>query len=236
MQKLAGVYDYKQDLNIDNITEMLRYVLGIVDKDNSEFNGDYVRELREYLYKTDVLIEYIRYAGKMSLEVYLFTQPGFRYYQTRQLLQVLKNDVSFRNLDKEYQSLLLTKIIEGVEGDLIEHTVISSCLRFAKSQSNILVTQFTAINQGEWDMVIMDDEKMDIYEIKRSDTCNENQSKWLTDVEMKQEGERLFGKPIRKRVVLYRGQNSIVTRKGYEIEYRNIDSFLINLDNSLYLT
>ena len=85
MHKLAGVYDYKQDLNIDNITEMLRYVLGIVDKDNSEFNGDYVRELREYLYKTDVLIEYIRYAGKMSLEVYLFTQPGFRYYQTRQL-------------------------------------------------------------------------------------------------------------------------------------------------------
>lgn len=236
MQKLAGVYDYKQDLNIDNITEMLRYVLGIVDKDNSEFNGDYVRELREYLYKTDVLIEYIRYAGKMSLEVYLFTQPGFRYYQTRQLLQVLKNDVSFRNLDKEYQSLLLTKIIEGVEGDLIEHTVISSCLRFAKSQSNIQVTQFTAINQGEWDMVIMDDEKMDIYEIKRSDTCNENQSKWLTDMEMKQEGERLFGKPIRKRVVLYRGQNSIVTRKGYEIEYLNIDSFLINLDNSLYLT
>lgn len=93
-----------------------------------------------------------------------------------------------------------------------------------------------AINQGEWDMVIMDDEKMDIYEIKRSDTCNENQSKWLTDMEMKQEGERLFGKPIRKRVVLYRGQNSIVTRKGYEIEYRNIDSFLINLVNSLYLT
>ena len=139
-------------------------------------------------------------------------------------------------MDKEYQSLLLTKIIEGVEGDLIEHTVISSCLHFAKSQSNIQVTQFTAINQGEWDMVIMDDEKMDIYEIKRSDTCNENQSKWLTDMEMKQEGERLFGKPIRKRVVLYRGQNSIVTRKGYEIEYRNIDSFLINLDNSLYLT
>ena len=78
------------------------------------------------------------------------------------------------------------------------------------SKNDFIITQYTPAGVGEWDLVIGNSSEMDIYEVKRSNTCNEYQTKWLTDLTMKDIGERFFRRKIRKRIVLYTGNDLIV--------------------------
>jgi hypothetical protein len=229
IEKLADVYNYHDELNSDTITDMYRYMLGIVKNDDSEFCEEYIDQVFKFLMDINVFTQYKRLVNNKYHDVFLYTQPGLRYYQSTVLLNALRVDDSFMELDIQYRDLFLKKVMEGIEGDIIEHIVLATCLREAK-KSNIKVTQLTC-NYGEWDMVIYkdDSEVMDIYEIKRSFEQDNRQCNWLIDADMQEYGEKILGKRVRRRFVLYNGETTTITINGIEISYINIEEFLKNL-------
>ena len=88
---------------------------------------------------------------------------------------------------------------------------------------NVFKLQFS---DGEFDMVISDTFKKEseIYEIKYSTNALKEQARHLMNKEKCQSAEFSFGK-IRKKVVLYRGENKVIDG----ITYQNIEDYLNNL-------
>lgn len=229
-EKLADVYNYHDELNTNTITDMYRYMLGIVKNDDSEFCEEYIEQVFQFLIDINVFTQYKRLVNNKYHDVFLYTQPGLRYYQSTVLLNALKVDDSFMKLDVQYRELFLKKVREGIEEDIIEHIVLATCLREVRN-SNTNVTQLTC-NYGEWDMVIYEEDSgvMDIYEIKRSFEQDNRQYNWLVDSDMQEYGEKILGTRVRRRFVLYNGETTTVTINGIEIEYINIDKFLKSLN------
>ena len=225
IQKLADVFDYEHTLDIDNIEAFVAYMLHVVRQEQSIIDREYLNELIGFLIDLDVVVKYDRDNGVNTMNVVLFTQPGLRYYQTEILIEALRYNNSFAKLDRQFQDLLIEKIIQGIEGDLIEHEVLASCIKHYMQSAHILQVSDQETN-GEWDMVIAYEEFMDIYEIKRSDKRVENQCRWLVDERMRAKYERRLHRTIRDRYVLYRGEDADLMHKNYRIKYRNVETYL----------
>ena len=98
--------------------------------------------------------------------------------------------------------------------------------KLAKKNNRVFKLQFSV---GEFDMVITypDTLETEIFEIKYSKESAKEQIRFLIDDEKCKQTEFQFGK-IRKKTVLYRGEDKIIDG----IFYKNIEEYLCELYNS----
>lgn len=223
-QMLEHIFDIDNVLDTEEVEERVRYKLSIVKDFDAEITEPYVEELTEFLVEIGVIKMYVRYVGKKKREVPIFIQPGLRYHQTIALVNALRETESFYDIPFKVREELCRKIIEGVEGNLLEHEVLLSCLMKCQNKREE-VTQITYLGK-EIDMIVHDDYTIDMYEVKRSSGKSEEQYKWLVDKEFNDYIEAMWGGRIRNRIVLYLGEDDSVKVNGMEIRYQNMNQFL----------
>ena len=213
----------------DSLSALYQLIDDLVEKEIhylflDEITESYVEELTEFLVEIGVIKMYVRYVGKKKREVPIFIQPGLRYHQTIALVNALRETESFYDIPFKVREELCRKIIEGVEGNLLEHEVLLSCLMKCQNKREE-VTQITYLGK-EIDMIVHDDYTIDMYEVKRSSGKSEEQYKWLVDKEFNDYIEAMWGGRIRNRIVLYLGEDDSVKVNGMEIRYQNMNQFL----------
>ena len=228
MQLLEAVFDIDSSLDTEEVEDRIRYKLSIVKETRDEFSNEYIEELKDFLVEIGVIKMYSRYIctekRTKRVEVPLFVQPGLRYNQTVALINSLCETSSFWDIPKNIREQLQQKIIEDVEGNLIEHEVIlSELVKYAGK--NIEVTQLS-YESKEVDMLIHNDNTLCIFEIKRNQNDIDDQAKWLINAEINNCIEKLFGMKINKRIVLYLGEDKTKEINGKKVFYRNINNFL----------
>ncbi len=228
MQLLEAVFDIDSSLDTEEVEDRIRYKLSIVKETRDEFSNEYIEELKDFLVEIGVIKMYSRYIctekRTKRVEVPLFVQPGLRYNQTVALINSLCETSSFWDIPKNIREQLQQKIIEDVEGNLIEHEVIlSELVKYAGK--NIEVTQLS-YESKEVDMLIHNDTTLCIFEIKRNQNDIDDQAKWLINAEINNCIEKLFGMKINKRIVLYLGEDKTKEINGKKVFYRNINNFL----------
>lgn len=223
-QLLEHIFDIDSVLDTEEVEERVRYKLSIVKDFDAEITESYIEELTEFLVEIGVIKMYVRYVGRKKREVPIFIQPGLRYHQTIALVNALRETESFYDIPFKVREELCRKIIEGVEGNLLEHEVLLSCLMKYQNKREE-VTQISYLGK-EIDMIVHDDYTIDMYEVKRSSGKSEEQYKWLVDNELNYYIEAMWGGRIRNRTVLYLGENDLVMVNGMEIRYQNMNQFL----------
>lgn len=229
-QLMSSVFNIDNSLDIEEIEDRVRYKLGIVKYCDAELNNSYLEELKEFLEELGIIKYYKRYVGTSKLlktiDVPLFVQPGLRYHQTIALVNALCESKSFYTIIKKQRDLFLRKIIEDVEGNLLEHEVILSFLKKYETNHEVEITQLT-YNTKEIDLIVKTEDKVYLFEIKRSSKIVENQAKWLVNKEICDYiEENMYSQKIDKRIVLYLGKDSKVMINGVEVFYKNIETFL----------
>lgn len=227
-QLLEKIFEIDETLNTEEVEDNVRYKLSIVRDFDAEISDKYVQELKDFLIDIGTIKMYHRYVctkrNIRKLEVPIFVQPGLRYNQTAALLNSLCETPSFFEIPKQVRDLFKNKIIEDVEGNLIEHEVIlSNLMRHAGKE--IEVTQLM-YESKEIDMIIHNSSTVYLFEIKRNKNALEEQAKWLTNKEICDCIEQIFGYKVNKKVVLYLGEDTTKTIAGETIYYKNINSFL----------
>lgn len=240
-------YSYNE-LDKEELKQKLMKKLSIINNNEIKVKENILKELKDVLKEINVFEEYNKINLGEEKKVYLFTQNGLRYKQAEELIKILKRDNDFNKYDDIKKNFLTTKIEETICGMILEHTVINACLEtknYTKQKAKgklskipYKITQITK-NNGEWDMVIYNDKIKDIYEIKLSNKQDEYQYRWLIDEAMEEDDDIYskydIGKKTRNRIVLYLGKDTNVevkTKNGkkMKIQYKNIEKFLLNLD------
>lgn len=205
----------------DEVLKILKDKLKIKDVSDGKVSQDCVDELENFLEELDVIRFYTRYQEKRkrgvstlnSIKVPLFLQPGLRYRQTLTLIESLGEADSY-------------KLIEDIEGQLLEQTVIIDHLIRYKD-TPVMVTQILR-NGQEIDMLLFnkDTKEIVLFEIKRSSKQVDRQCKYLVNKEFNSYIEEQFGGNITGRIVLYTGKDCNVSIEGLDVYYKNIDKYL----------
>ena len=153
-----------------------------------------------------------------------------RFCQAQVLVYSLMQDEVFGTFDIDIRDIITEKILEDVQGRMLEDIVFLETKRFYRNKRNVFKLKFAS---GEFDMVVQDrlNKQCEIYEIKHSKEISSSQYRHISNTEKLEETERQFGKVIRK-CVLYRG---VSQKLENGIEYRNIEDYLLG-SNSLDLT
>ena len=186
--------------NSEQIVSLLMNALEILNKKEREIpiSEEAIKEIEEYLYLLDVLkdINYVNIATNYLEKRKVFVEPGLRYAQGTELLEILMNDEEVSKLPREIKTIIKEKLISDIKGRLLEEIV-----QYHTSINNICFKAIFPV--GEYDMVVVnDDEKyIDLYEIKYSTTIDKRQYIKLLDKEDNERIERLYY-PIRNRYVL----------------------------------
>lgn len=209
----------------------------------------YKLHCREQIPVEEELIKQV-YNLLSAIEVYYYSKtekfitiPGLVYSITLELLATLAEEVRKNiKITSSLYTALSTKIIQDVEGILIENTVFYNTL---KALENVLYTipNTCATNQkykilkysnayGEFNLVILNNLTYiaDLYEIKRSVKRTSEQVKHLVDSQFLNFFETDMQCKIGKRTVLYNGENATETINGVTIYYKNIESYLLNIN------
>lgn len=232
MQMLGNTLGITDTFDEEEVYQRLREALG-VDKEISllEANGC-MDELTDFLEELGVLRTYNRYTyGRKKSrtpvdEISLFVQPGLRYRQTLILIESLMKTPSFYNLSAQARERLHNKIIEDVEGQILEQVVIiDSLMRYEKA--GVEVWQFR-YNDGsrEIDMVLKTGDNLVLYEIKRSDKQVDKQYRHLVSKEVADVLNYTLGGNVKERIVLYNGKSSDIAVNDTCVHYRNISAYL----------
>lgn len=221
-------------VNRDEVIQILNDKLKIKDVSNGKVSQDCINELENFLEELDVIRFYTRYQEKRkrgvstlnSIKVPLFLQSGLRYRQTLTLIESLGEADSFGALKLSDRQLLLNKLIEDIEGQLLEQTVIIEYLIKYKD-TPVMVTQLLR-NRQEIDMLLFnkDTKEIVLFEIKRSSKQVDRQCKYLVNKEFNRYIEEQFGGNITGRIVLYTGKDCNVSIEGLDVYYKNIDKYL----------
>ena len=227
-QLMEKIFNIDDTLDIEEVQDRVRYRLAIVKDFDIEINDDYAEELRDYLEEIGVIKLYYRYRTKGKgierVEVPLFIQSGLRYNQTIALLNALCETESFYDIPLDIRQQFKNKIIEDVEGNLLEHEVLISDLMKYKDK-NVEITQLNYKGK-EIDMIVHEEKLLYLFEIKHSEKSVDSQAKWLVNKELNDFIERYFCGTIKKRIVLYLGTDKMVDVDGKIVLYRKIEDFL----------
>ena len=213
------------DIDINSFTNRLKELLEIKNKEERKIKIDdsIVKQIQEYLKALDMIdtidIKDIDNNNKGRI---VFTQPGIRYSQAKSIIESLSNDVLFKNISIEEQERIKNRILNEIKGRMTEDIILLET-KIAMPYNNIFKLQFS---DGEFDMVIqyLNTLEIEIFEIKYSKEIIKEQARHLIDENKCKEVEFKFGK-IRKKTVLYRGENTILDG----ITYQNIEDYLSNL-------
>lgn len=232
MQMLGNRLGITDTFDEEEVYQKLRETLG-VDKEMSllEANGC-LDELTDFLEELGVLKTYNRYTyGRKKErtpidEISLFVQPGLRYRQTLILIESLMKTPSFYSLSAKAREMLHNKIMEDIEGQILEQVVImDSLMRYERA--GVEVWQFR-YNDGsrEIDMVLKTGDGLVLYEIKRSDKQVDKQYGHLVSKEVADVLNYTLGGDVKERIVLYNGKSSDIAVNDTCVHYRNISAYL----------
>ena len=212
---------------IDNkqFVERLKEMLEIRNKSEQTItiSDESRREIKEYLDALDLTVDIdiqTLPVGKTNTFKTIFTQPGMRYSQAKELVQSLLMDSEFQNLSIEERNEIIKRILNEIKGRMMEDIVLLET-KVANPKKQVFKLQFSV---GEFDMVVANNTDLtcEIYEIKHSKEKTEEQYRHLIDEEKLKNTEFRYGK-ITKRAVIYRGDDAVLENG---IKYINVEEYL----------
>ena len=223
--------DFLDTFDASEVTKKLMDILKIRNKERQsiEIKEVHIQEITEYLKALDLLqivyTENIPISNKKEERI-IFTQSGMRFCQAQVLVYSLMQDEVFGSLTGDLRDIITEKILEDVQGRMLEDIVFLETKRSYGSKRNVFKLKFAS---GEFDMVIQDKTKKqcEIFEIKHSKQMVSTQYRHINNEEKIELTEAQFGKVIRK-CVLYRGESQVLENG---IEYKNVEEFLKGLRN-----
>ena len=223
--------DFLDTFDASEVTKKLMDILKIRNKERQtiEIKEVHIQEITEYLKALDLLqivyTENIPISNKKEERI-IFTQSGMRFCQAQVLVYSLMQDEVFGSLTGNLRDIITEKILEDVQGRMLEDIVFLETKRTYGSKRNVFKLKFAS---GEFDMVIQDKAKKqcEIFEIKHSKQMVSTQYRHINNEEKIVLTEAQFGKVVRK-CVLYRGESQVLENG---IEYKNVEEFLKGLRN-----
>ena len=221
--------DFLDTFNASEVTKKLMDILKIRNKERQsiEIKDIHIQEITEYLKALDLLqivyTENIPISNKKEERI-IFTQSGMRFCQAQVLVYSLMQDEVFGSLTGDLRDIITEKILEDVQGRMLEDIVFLETKRTYGSKRNVFKLKFAS---GEFDMVIQDKAKKqcEIFEIKHSKQIVSTQYRHINNEEKIVLTEAQFGKVVR-RCVLYRGDSKVLENG---VEYKNVEEFLKGL-------
>ena len=221
--------DFLDTFDASEVTKKLMDILKIRNKERQsiEIKDIHIQEITEYLKALDLLqivyTENIPISNKKEERI-IFTQSGMRFCQAQVLVYSLMQDEVFGSLTGDLRDIITEKILEDVQGRMLEDIVFLETKRTYGSKRNVFKLKFAS---GEFDMVIQDKAKKqcEIFEIKHSKQMVSTQYRHINNEEKIVLTEAQFGKVVRK-CVLYRGESQVL-QNG--VEYKNVEEFLKGL-------
>ena len=221
--------DFLDTFDALEVTKKLMDILKIRNKERQsiEIKDIYIQEITEYLKALDLLqivyTEHIPISNKKEERI-IFTQSGMRFCQAQVLVYSLMQDEVFGSLTGDLRDIITEKILEDVQGRMLEDIVFLETKRAYGSKRNIFKLKFAS---GEFDMVIQDKAKKqcEIFEIKHSKQMVSTQYRHINNEEKIVLSEAQFGKVVRK-CVLYRGESQVLENG---VEYKNVEESLKEL-------
>lgn len=221
--------DFLDTFDASEVTKKLMDILKIRNKERQsiEIKDIHIQEITEYLKALDLLqivyTENIPISNKKEERI-IFTQSGMRFCQAQVLVYSLMQDEVFGSLTGDLRDIITEKILEDVQGRMLEDIVFLETKRTYGSKRNVFKLKFAS---GEFDMVIQDKAKKqcEIFEIKHSKQMVSTQYRYINNEEKIVLTEAQFGKVVRK-CVLYRGESQVLENG---VEYKNVEEFLKEL-------
>ena len=209
-------------------TERLKNLLEIRNREEQKvkISDEHRREIKEYLDALDLTVDIdiqTLPVGREKNYKTVFTQPGMRYSQAKELVQSLLEDGEFQELSIDERNAVIERILSDIKGRMMEDIVLLET-KIANPKKQVFQLQFAV---GEFDMVVADSANAtcEIYEVKHSKEQAKEQYRHLIDGEKLKNTEFRYGK-ITKRTVIYRGENATLENG---IEYRNVEDYLKSL-------
>ncbi|MCR5670506.1 MAG: AAA family ATPase [Butyrivibrio sp.] len=224
---LTGEKDALSEIDVEKITDRLRALLEIKEKDNMSvgITGDHVKEIRDYLRILDLIVDCPSETidSENGVEHILFSQPGMRYCQAQALVYALRQDEVFNKTSAKEKRKACELILEEVKGRMLEEIVLLETCKSLSKGKRAFKLLFPV---GEIDMVICDEDATccHIYEIKHSAVISPEQYRYLTDEKMREQIEFKYGEILSTNVI-YRGES---TETG-GISYINVADYLEGL-------
>ena len=221
--------DFLDTFDASEVTKKLMDILKIRNKERQsiEIKDIHIQEITEYLKALDLLqivyTENIPISNKKEERI-IFTQSGMRFCQAQVLVYSLMQDEVFGSLTGDLRDIITEKILEDVQGRMLEDIVFLETKRAYGSKRNVFKLKFAS---GEFDMVIQDKTKKqcEIFEIKHSKQMVSTQYRHINNEDKIVLTEAQFGKVVRK-CVLYRGESQVLENG---VEYKNVEEFLKEL-------
>ena len=221
--------DILDRIDKEAVTKRLMDLLEIRNQEDQSIGitNAHVEEIKEYLKALDLIVDVPNETiipNAEPLENIIFTQPGMRYCQAQALVHSLTRDELFASLSEQEKAMVSDRILEEVRGRMMEEIVLLETFKSTKKNKRVFKLTFSV---GEYDMVIYDSKEntCECYEIKHSDQIVLAQTKYLIDEEKLKQTSKRFGN-IRKRCVLYRGENTVLDDG---IEYKTVEASSKNL-------
>lgn len=223
--------DFLDTFDASEVTKKLMDILKIRNKERQtiEIKDIHIQEITEYLKALDLLqivyTENIPISNKKEERI-IFTQSGMRFCQAQVLVYSLMQDEVFGSLTGDLRDIITEKILEDVQGRMLEDIVFLETKRTYGSKRNVFKLKFAS---GEFDMVIQDKAKKqcEIFEIKHNKQMISTQYRHINNEDKIVLTEAQFGKVVRK-CVLYRGESQVLENG---VEYKNVEEFLKGLQN-----
>ena len=220
--------DILDRIDKEEFTKRLKNLLEIRNKEEQivTISEDHRREIKEYLDALDLTVDIdiqTLPVGREKNYKTVFTQPGMRYSQAKELVQSLLEDGEFQELSIDERNAVIERILNDIKGRMMEDIVLLET-KIANPKKQVFQLQFAV---GEFDMVVADNANAtcEIYEVKHSKEQAKEQFRHLIDEEKLKNTEFRYGK-ITKRAVIYRGENTTLENG---IEYRNVEDYLKSL-------
>lgn len=220
--------DVLDQINKKEFAERLKNLLEIRNKEEQSIviTEEHRKEIKEYFdaldLTMDIEIQTIPVEESNSFKT-VFSQPGMRYSQAKELIQSLLMDEEFQDIAVDERNAIIERILSDIKGRMMEDIVLLET-KISNPNKQVFQLQFAV---GEFDMVVVDNKNVtcEIYEIKHSKEQVKEQYRHLIDDEKIKKTELRYGKIIKK-VVIYRGNDAILENG---IEYRNVEEYLKSL-------
>lgn len=220
--------DILDRIDKEEFTKRLKNLLEIRNREEQTvtISEEHRREIKEYLDALDLTVDIdiqTLPVGREKNFKTVFTQPGMRYSQAKELVQSLLEDGEFQELSIDERNAVIERILSDIKGRMMEDIVLLET-KIANPKKQVFQLQFAV---GEFDMVVADSANAtcEIYEVKHSKEQAKEQFRHLIDEEKLESTEFRYGK-ITKKVVIYRGENATLENG---IEYRNVEEYLKSL-------
>jgi len=214
-----------EEIDTKKLSERLKKIIEIKEKNelSIKVTNDHIEKIKKYLIMLDLVMNCPDvYESGSQEDHYIFTQPGLRYSITKALVYSLMQDKFFQSNSEVDKQHIINKILEDVKGRMLEDIVLLETTKVINKTKKAFKFKFDI--GGEYDMVIYDTIKNNctLFEIKHNNKDVPIQYRYLIDPEKNAIIEHKYGK-IENRIVLYRGENKILSNG---IQYKNVEEYL----------